>query len=214
MLLKTSYTILSLILISFALKDKSNEQKNKLPIIWVDSFQDDFSFRNNWSYKEGIYTNNYGQLSCDWFCPEGVEQMKINGKIIDDSLTSFYELVDTTHYFHSLKSEAIQYEYAGCDYIHCYKKDDEIIGATDITISTHSTLNLKIEKDSLEAWIIYNSITNMGERKFPLIKGNISIEKKSLKNGIIKAKFDFTFNNILDKEQELTWSGLIYSKIE
>ena len=46
-------------------------------------------------------------LICDGLCPQEIDKMKYeNGKIYEDSLESFYKLIDTTHIFHSIESDA------------------------------------------------------------------------------------------------------------
>ena len=40
-----------------------------IEIKWVSNIKGDFSFNTKWSYSEGIYKNEFGQLSCHGFCP-------------------------------------------------------------------------------------------------------------------------------------------------
>jgi hypothetical protein len=42
----------------------------------VDSLDDDFSFTEKWDYPEGVYINQWRQLSCDGICPMEIDRMK------------------------------------------------------------------------------------------------------------------------------------------
>ncbi len=186
-------------------------------INWVDNLEKDFSFRNKWSYPEGVYKNEFGQLTCDGgvYLQETDKMKDNNGKIYPDSLHAFYQIVDTTHLFHSIKSEASTYEWAGTDFINFKtQKDGTIIGQTACNASTHSSLNIKIKKNAVTAWIDYNSISRIEKYIFPMQKGQIIIDKQLFIQGIIKAEFDIVFENKLDFDKKMYWKGLIYSKIK
>ena len=205
-LIFTVYSILS-----FSTKNKENWIK----IQWTGDFTDNFSFKDEWSYPEGIYKNKFDQLSCDGFCPPETEKMKDkDGRIYPDSLKNYYKLVDTTHLFHSLQSIAKTYEWAGTDFIEFKKQtDNSILGQSLCNASTHSSLNILIKNDSLTAWIDLNSINRLGKQRFPLQQGRIIIDKNLFEQGIIKAEFNFIFENTLNSMDEMYWKGLIYSKI-
>ncbi len=208
-----------IIIISACLTIASCSEKNKteyLPIKWVDNIEKDFSFKDEWSYLEGIYKNKFGQLSCDGICPPEISRM-INeeGKIFQDSLSAFYQIVDTSHLYHSIKSEAWTYEWAETDFINFEKQaDNSIIGQTVCNASTHSSLIIKIKNNSATAWIDLNSVGKLGKQQFPLNRGKITIDKPLFDKGIIKAEFDLKFVNTLEADNEMFWKGLIYSKIK
>ncbi len=185
-------------------------------IKWVNNIENDFSFKEKWSYPEGVYKNKFGQLSYDGICPPEINRMKNKeGRIYADSLKSFYKVVDTTHLFHSIKSEARTYEWAGTNFITFKKQaDNSIIAQSACNVSTHSSLNIKIMKNTFSAWIVLHSIGDTGQHKFPMSQGIIVIDKQLFDKGIIKAKFDLKFINTLDIDKEMYWKGLIYSKIE
>ncbi|MDO5972406.1 hypothetical protein Q4Q35_21605 [Flavivirga aquimarina] len=206
--------IICLICFSF-IKYKVEKNITKVPIKWVNDLNKDFSFKDKWSYPEGIFKNEFGQLSCDSGICLGIEGMKRgDGKILKDSLEAFYKIVDTTHIYHTLKSTTSVYEWFGSNFINFKKHvDNSIIGKSECHISTHSSLNIIIEDDSITAWIDFHSITNLGRHKFPIKKGEIKIDKQYFKKGIIKAEFDLTFLNTLDKDKVIFWKGLIYSNI-
>ncbi|MEX1003546.1 MAG: hypothetical protein WDZ35_15615 [Crocinitomicaceae bacterium] len=209
----------SIIIILTCLTILSFTNKNEtkwMSIKWVDNFEKEFSFKDRWSYPEGVYKNKFGQLSCDGLCPPEIDRMKDEeGKIYPDSLKAFYQIVDTTHLYHSIKSEAWTYEWAGTDFMTFKKQaDNSIIGQSSCNVSSHSSLNIKIKNDSVRAWIDFNSITDLGKHIFPMKQGQIRIDRQLFNQGIIKAEFDLKFVNTLDAKREMYWKGLIYSKIE
>ncbi len=205
-----------LLCFSFVINNSIENNRNWIAINWVDKLDHDFSFKNKWSYPEGVYKNLFGQISCDGLCPPETDRMKDHeGRIIADSLEAFYQIVDTTHLSHSIKSEVKVYEYSGTNIIRFNKQpDNSIIGQTDCNASTHSSLNIKIKNDSVTAWVYFNSIRDLGTHQFPMKYGQIKIDKKQFEKGIIKAEFDMTFKNTINPDEKLFWKGLIYSKIE
>lgn len=209
-------TILFLILIgfSFITIEKETAFKDKIKIEWTKNLKGDFSFKEKWSYPEFVYKNKFGQLSCDGDCPSEIDRMKDeSGKIYKDSLQAFYKIVDTTHIAHSLKSENRMYEYSGTNFIKFVKlKNGKIKGESLTNISTHSKLIIEIQNDYCSVWVDFNSIRNLGKNIFPIENGNIRIDKSLFEKGIIKAEFDFKFENTIDPNEELFWKGKIYTK--
>ena len=202
----------ALISVSFAFYSKPQQLK----INWVNDLHGDFSFKNKWNYPEGVYKNKFGQVSCDGICPEGIDRMKnSSGEIIQDSLSVFYDLVDTSHQYHSLNSDARMYEYSGTEFMP-FKIDDNgvIIGRSSMNAATHSSLNIAIEENSCKVWVDYNSIRNVGSHVFDIKSGTIQIDRQYFRKGIIKASFDFTFKNTLEPQEPLFWKGLIYSQFK
>ena len=198
-----------------SIESKTNSFK-KITIEWTEKIEGDFSFKENWSYPEGVYKNEFGQLSCDGICPVGVDQMKDeNGKIYQDSLEAFYQLVDTLHIFHSIKSEAWTYEWAGTDFINFTRQSDNSIrGQSACNVATHSSLNIEINNNYCSAWVDFNSITDIGKQIFPLESGTIRIDKILFKKRIIKAEFYLNFSNTIDEKKKIFWKGQIYSEIK
>jgi hypothetical protein len=196
---------------------KLSPPNKTIPVQMVDEIEADFSFIQNWDYEIGVYKNRHGQLSCDGFCPEETDAMKVDGKIIEDSLTAFYELVDTSHLHHTMKCEATMYEWTGCNYIYVSRDTNNyIIAETGITPGTHSTLHFRIYNGKAEVWAHYNSISTLKPRNFPLKSGDIKVEKQAYESDTIKAQFDLTFSNTLESDPgfELSWNGLIYAVIQ
>jgi hypothetical protein len=185
-------------------------------ITWYDNIDGDFSFKDNWTYPEGIYRNEFGHLSCDGLCPPEIDKMKNkNGKIFKDSLKAFYQLIDTTHQFHSIQSDAWTYEWAGTDFITVERvSKDSIVCYTLNNIATQSSLDLIIIKDIVKPSISLNSIAPNSIKTYPCNGGQIVIDRNLWNKGIMKAEFDFTFEHKENPAQPMYWKGKIYAKIE
>jgi hypothetical protein len=199
----------------FAIKSTSQTSSIPLKIVWVTDLTGDFSFIKKWSYPEGIFKNKYGQLTCDGFCPDGIENMEDeNGKIYKDSLKAYYKIVDTTHLFHTISCDAWCYEWAGTDFIDTYRKsNDTTFCATQLNVATHCSLKLTISGDSCIAIIDLISIVLGGNAKYYSTNGEITIDKNLWKKGILKAKFNFNFEHPENPKMPIYWKGKIYSRI-
>jgi hypothetical protein len=186
-------------------------------VTWTDSVAGDFSFRNKWSYQPGVSRMADGQVRCDGLCPPRSEQMLDSaGRILRDSIAAYYRLVDTTHLYHTIASEAHCYEWAGADYIAVQKRHDTIAADTYCNPATHSSLRLRIKGDKCYATIIENSIraTRVRPRKrYYCTRGEITIDSMLLKRGILKGKFDFTFR-APKGFGDMYWRGRIYKNLE
>jgi hypothetical protein len=217
---KITIILLSIIICSFKFS-KYESHKNiadKFEINWVEKIDTNFDFTNNWSYPENVFRNNYGQLICDNNCPNEIDGMiDEEGKIKKESLNAFYEIIDTTHLFHSLKSESNAPEFAGSDFIQVTRQNEKKTKInTSTNVGTHSNLNIEIDGSKFTAWIDLYSITSIGNHKFTISKGNLIIERKSWEQGILKAEFDFTFENTLNQIRKKTfnWKGKMLKEIE
>ena len=187
----------------------------KIQLRWVDNLDGDFSFKDNWSYPEGIYRNKFGQLSCDGFCPSEIENMFDDGRILADSLDAFYNLVDTTHLFHSIESEAATYEWGGTNFISVKQlHQDTVICFTANNAATHSSLNLVIVGDTVEPTIELNSIASFGINIYFCSRGEMIIDKGLWEQGVLKATFDFIFNDKENPDMQMYWKGKIYAEIQ
>jgi hypothetical protein len=213
-----TYIFLTIGLIScgLILDKNANVNSGEIEINWVDNLTGDFSFTKNWDYPEGVYTNEFGQLSCDGLCPQEIDKMKDeNGKIQEDSLTSFYKLVDTTHQFHSIQSDAWTYEWNGTNFVTATKKnEDTTICYTHKTPATHSSLILTIINEKCIANIELNSVTPTGIKTYNCKGGQIEIDKSLWKKGILAANFDFVFDHTENPEKPMYWKGKIYANID
>ena len=218
---KNSILIFGLILFGFYFwgqHTKETVKADSTPIIikWVENLPGDFSFTNNWSYPEGVYKNEYGQLSCDGLCPPEIDAMiDSTGRIYADSLHAFYAIIDTTHQSYSIQCEARIYEYNGTNFIEVNRlSNDSFHCFTLTTISTHCSLNIDILRDSCYAIIDLNSIDTSGSEIFYCKNGNITIDKNLWKAGIMKAVFSFNFENKENLKEPIYWKGKIYSRIK
>lgn len=213
-----TYIFLIIGLISCGLNWNKNEkvESGEIEISWVDNVSGDFSFTRNWDYPEGVYKNEFGQLSCDGLCPQEINRMKEeNGKIYEDSLTAFYKLVDTTHRFHSIQSEAWTYEWAGTNFVTVTKKNkDRTICYTHNNAATHSSLILIILKNKCIPTIELNSVTPTATKTYHCKGGQIEIDKSLWKKGILKANFDFVFDHTENPDKPMYWKGKIYANID
>lgn len=206
---------LSLLIVSiFSFSPKKD--RNEFSIEWSDHIEGDFSFINNWEYPEGVYLNRHGQLSCDGICPIEIDRMMDEeSKIYEDSLTAFYELIDTSHLQHTIMSTNRMYEYSGTNLISFSQKSDKrILGQTACNVSTHSSLLIEINKNKYSAWVQFISIKNIERQEFPLKSGTLKIDRELFKKDTVKAQFEFEFINTLEPEQDLFWKGLIYCPIK
>lgn len=181
---------------------------------WTDRLDGDFSFKDQWAYPEGISRNTSGQLVCEGICPEESEQLKdAEGNIDKDQLATYYTLVDTTHLFYSLSSEAQAYEWAGTHFITAtWKHSDTVVAFTHNNAATHSSLQLLIAGDKCIPSIHLNSITASGTKIYPCTGGNIIIDRKYWEMGILKAEFDCTFED-KDQKMPMYWKEKIYTYI-
>jgi len=190
---------------------------NSIPIKvkWKDSLKGDFSFRFKWEYPEGVYKNEYGQVSCDGSCPGEVEHMiDSTGKILKDSIKAFYKIVDTSHIRHSISCTAWCYEWAGTDFIEAIKKTiDTVFLSTALNAGTHCSLQLSISGNYCYAVIDLNSTVFGGSAIFYCTGGFITIDKTLWQKGIVKGIFSFNFRHDEDPKTPIFWRGKIYSKI-
>jgi hypothetical protein len=218
--MKNSIVIFVLVLISSFLSGQNTKGtviSTTTPILikWAENLAGDFSFIKKWSYPEGIYKNEYGQLSCNGLCPPEIDAMKDStGRIYADSLRAFYAIIDTTHKSHSIECEARFYEYNGTDFIEVNRLgNDSFHCYTLTTISTHCSLIIDILRDSCYATIDLNSINTSGSEIFYCKNGNITIDKNLWKAGIMKAVFSFNFENKENSKEPIYWKGKIYARM-
>jgi len=211
---------LFLFLLSFAfdspIASGINDKESQIKILWVDNLKGDFNFKTSWNYPEGVYRNKFGQLDCDGFCPDGIDSMKNSkGKIRPRFLTSFYQLIDTTHQFHSIVCKAWCYEWAGTEFITAKQTNkNQTICTTQTNAGTHCSLIFAIIKDTCIPRIELTSISAPGLKTYYCKGGFIKIEKDSWIKGILKAEFNFDFKNTDEPAIKMFWKGRIYKTID
>ena len=207
--------ILLIVILSFGFVNNKgiHDKECQIKIQWIKNLQGDFDFRTKWSYPEGIYRNKSGQLVCDGFCPEGTELMRDSeGKIFPDSLPRYYQLVDTIRRFHSVLCEAWCYEWAGTDFVEAKRLNKEqVICYTLMNAGTHCSLILELNNDVCIPRIELNSISSPGVKTYYCRGGYIKIDKCCWTKGILKADFNFDFNNTDEPEHKMYWKGKIYT---
>ena len=207
--------LLFIVLTSCGMINKMKLNSDEVNLKWIDDLTGDFSFKDDWSYPENIYRNEFGQLSCDGFCPAETDKMKDeNGKIYENDLSAFYELVDTTHIYHSIQSDAWTYEWAGTNHIIAERiNKDTVVCFTQNDAGTHSSLNLIITDKTVKPTIVLNSIiAGSNEKIYRCKSGKMVIDKKLWDEGILKATFDFDFYHD-ENPEKMYWKGNIYVKI-
>lgn len=209
--------ILSLIIICFVfLSYQKTDEGDSLKIDWVDNLVGDFSFTKEWSYTDGIYLNDFGQLVCDGLCDSESNKMKDEkGRIIADSIHRYYQLIDTTHYTHTISSQAQCYEWMGTDFAIANRGNGDTVKCyTMCNVATHSSLKVMFIKDKCIPRIELNSVTPTGLQYFKIKKGSIKIDKPLWDKGILKAEFDFIFDDPLNQQDAMWWKGRIYTDIK
>ena len=182
---------------------------------WTTELSGDFSFKEEWSYLEGIERNEVGQLVCDGLCNNrSYELLDERGHILKDSVNLYYQLIDTSHLFHSIESEAWAYEFMGTNFMEFYKEGSgKVKGMTMNNAATHSTLVLLIEKDYCKATIELNSVTDKDKEVFTCRNGWIKIDETLWNKQIAKTEFAFEFHNHLEPKKRMYWEGKTYAPI-
>ena len=206
----------SFLLVACSSFGQSKEVATPVKINWASGIKADFSFVNKWSYPEGIELNEYGQLSCDGFCPsEAYTMIDSTGRIFKDSLAAFYKVVDTSHQFYSIQCKAWCYEWAGTDFIEAIQKSvGTVYCYTLLNAATHCSLQLNIAGDNFFAFIDLTSIVKGGSARYNCINGYIKIDKNLWKKGIVKAVFSFNFEHKENPGRPIYWKGKIFAKIK
>jgi hypothetical protein len=216
-LLFLSFTIISFSYSNGQIINKTKRDKpNPIKIQWSENLKGNFSFKNKWSYPEGIFKNKFRQLTCDGFCPsETYDMLDSNGRIKKDSIKSFYKIVDTTHRKHSISSNAWCYEWAGTNFIETQQiSNNKIFCKTEINASTHCSLEIQIIGDSCYALIDLKSIIKEENAKYFCTDGTIVIDKSFWEKGVMKAFFNFNFEHLENPKKPIYWKGKIYSNIK
>jgi len=191
------------------------EPQGYVNIEWMDNLSGDYSFTGKWDFKDNIFRNEFGQLVCEGFCPEEIQNMRDKkGQIYKDSIERYYQFVDTSHIYRTIESEAQCYEWAGTNQIEVIKiSKDSIKAYTLCNPATHSSLVLEVVNNKCFARIDLNSITPSGHQTFVCNGGYIKIDKHLWKENVIKAEFNFSFENTSQPQDSLWWKGKIYAAI-
>lgn len=198
-------------LISIALSSKAQTHKT----IWQDTVCGNFSFVEKWHYDINVFRSQpWGELVCDFICDERLDNMKDStGKIIPDSMGIYYTLLDTSHIYNSIACEGWTYGFAGTDDIVVIRNGNGYNCYTLCNGGMYSSLNLNIADTGSKIWIKFTSPARGGSGNFDCNGGYIYLDKSELKNNRLKARFDLTFYNHFNPNQQMYWKGYIFAKI-
>ncbi|GHT11213.1 hypothetical protein FACS189426_12770 [Bacteroidia bacterium] len=187
--------------------------KGEIPIEWADHLEDDFSFSELWNYGEAIFRNEYGQLICDGLCPsESYNMLDSEGRILEDSLQRYYQLVDTTHHYYTI---VIDEWHDSLWYIHARQLNkDSIECFTNSGVSTYNSLKIDIVGNTCFPSVELTSPAPDSDWTYPCTGGSLKIDKTCWQKGIMKAVFRFTFYDEFGEVKNFTWRGRIYANIE
>jgi hypothetical protein len=195
-----------------ALKKNTSE----ILIQWQDTLPGDFAFSDQWSYTDGILKDANNVFQCVYNCHPRIENMySIAREIKPDSLPAFYSLIDTTHYDHTFQGNVSSYEFDKTHFITCIKNEAGFINCfTNTNKTNHSNLRFSlINNKCLPTVQLSSSDKNLGFKIFKLQSGKILIDRSAFSQGVLKAKFDFTFINTIDPKKPITWKGELLSPI-
>ncbi|NDV96689.1 hypothetical protein D0T84_17470 [Dysgonomonas sp. 521] len=211
---KLSYLHITLFI--FILSVSCGTKNEGIQVQFVEVLQGDFSFAEEWSYPENVFMNSFGQLVCDGLCDDALYRMiDKDGRIFEDSLSRYYQFLDTTRYYHTMASEAQCYEWMGTDYAIAYQSGDSVRCYTMCNAGTHSSLVLSIIGDRCTPRIELNSVANPGVLHYYEVKsGSIKIDEQMWRKRILKAEFDFSFTDTDRPEEPMWWQGKIYTEIK
>ncbi|HLP19674.1 MAG TPA: hypothetical protein VK174_05205 [Chitinophagales bacterium] len=192
------------------------KQSVPLQITWAKNLPDSFAFSESWSYPNNVELKSDGRAGYfnTGFYPELDQMLDSNGIVIADSAIAFYQTLDTSHQYHSLKSETDCYEWAGSDYIIAQEvSSDSVYCYSLCNAASHCSLEMLLVDNKCYVQISLLSIKgNNGEIYFPCTGGTITIDKNLWKSGKMKAMFDLRFKPDNDGRPTY-WRGKILAQI-
>jgi hypothetical protein len=208
------FLIIAILFITCSVTQNKQVQVKEIYVEWTDNIDNDFAFKDQWSYGEAIFRNQYGQLICDGLCPSEIYDMSDSeGRIFEDSLQRYYRLVDTTHYYHSIVIDERQPDSLGYIYVKQLSKDSiECITAGGV--STSKLLQIQIVKNVCFPVVKWASPAPNSDWTYPCVGGSLKIDKSYWKQGIMKSLFTFTFYDEFGDKKTFTLTGKIYADIE
>lgn len=182
---------------------------------WKERLIGDFSFTSDWSYEDNVFKNQFGELTCEVDCSERLSAMlDEDGRIFPDSIEAYYSLFDTTHFYHTLASEAFAYEWVGSDFATAVRTSPRSIEVfSHINVGTHSSLVLRVTGSTCVPIVELNSITPLGRVDFSCTGGRVEFEQVAWDSGMVRAEFDLTFNNPISPDEPLSWKGRIFTPL-
>jgi hypothetical protein len=153
-------------------------------------------------------------LVCNGFCPGRLDKLTdSSGRIIDDSMAVYYQILDTTHYFHTLHCTSNCSEFAGTDFIYATTQTSGTVECYTLAgVATHCRLMLSIKSDTCFASAELKSIIAGEDQAYTCTGGHVTIDPEQWKKGIIKAAFRFEFD--ANTREHIFWEGLILCPIK
>lgn len=178
--------------------DDFESRLSEIQIRWVNDLPGDFSFRDNWSYPEGADTTRlFHSMESEgennkWTTSSRIPTMR-EGRQPDE-----FRMV-------RFRADFISVERIHKDSVICYAMNRD-----------SSCLNLVIAENTVRATMESNGKeTSSGKIFYYCSKGKMTIDKNLWEQGILKATFDFKFD---DKETapygHTYWRGKIYTEIK
>ncbi|MEO1412771.1 MAG: hypothetical protein AAFW73_22965 [Bacteroidota bacterium] len=183
---------------------------------WVDKLDANFEFTKEWTYPDDIHRNRFGQLVCLSNCPPELEEMRDEaGKVFPQFLPTLYGLIDTSHLFYSLESETNAPDFLESHFVTVSgNRGEEVCVRSATNVVTHSSLNIRIKASTFSEWIDFGSIVPTTDKhRFELRHGTLEIDRGLWERGILRAKFDFRFDDTLFHKQEIPWTGRLNQEI-
>jgi hypothetical protein len=200
-----------------AITAQAQYDSKSIPVEWSNQISGDFSFTNKWSYRENVFRNDFNQLVCDGLCTDRIQNLTDStGKILPDSISIYYQLLDTTHYYHTLSCKSNCSEFAGTNFIYAVRSASDTINCFTLTdAATHCVLSFTISGDTCRPRVELVSIIAYGERKYVCRSGSITIDPELWKKGIIKAAFKFSFFAFqsIQEDDWVDWEGIMWCNI-
>ena len=193
-----SILTLSIIIFGFSSDKQLSIKGQKIQIDWSDSIPGDFSFTKKWSYLLGVEMKSDGRAG--WadgsFAPERCYSMLDSNRIVlNDSAEIFYQLLDTTHQFHTIQCEAWCYEWLGTNFITVNKSNTDTFECfTHLNMATHRSLHLIIIKNICYPTIELRSITEREIITYQCNGGQIQIDRNLWNEGIMKGSVNQTLS--------------------
>lgn len=202
--------IVCLVFLSFSCSDNVS-----VGIKWVNHLEGDFSFMDKWSYPYPMFRNDFGELVCDGLCPPETDKMRNeNGRIIPDSIARYYQLIDTTHLYHSIEWGMFTSD-PELGYISAESVSDDIVNCRTLVGADYWTMVLIITGNRCIPVLEYYRIdSKIGRIIYNCNKGTIRIDKKLWEQDILKAEFDLTFYDPTYGGREEVRKGKIYTEID
>jgi len=182
-----------------------------ITVKYVEHLTYDSSFTELWDYAENVFVNDQGELVCDWSCPPRLDKMRgLDGSIIRDSLEVYYQLFDTSHFFHNIKCATNAPAFSECNYVSIEQTGIlSFTGFTAVSAATHTSLMFDVRGSTAQAKVYFNDIRGPAQL-FKLESGSIEIDESDLYRGWFTARFSMFFKR--PGYDNIEWFGVMHAK--